>query len=51
MEPHWNPTVEEQALGRVHRLGQTKEVVTVRYIMKDSFEDVRFNFERCGEHG
>ncbi|KAI0883701.1 SNF2 family N-terminal domain-containing protein [Annulohypoxylon maeteangense] len=28
MEPHWNPTLEEQALARVHRLGQEKEVTT-----------------------
>ncbi|KAI9791133.1 MAG: hypothetical protein M1816_004364 [Peltula sp. TS41687] len=26
MEPHWNPTVEEQALARIHRMGQTKEI-------------------------
>jgi hypothetical protein len=40
MEPQWNPTIEEQALARVHRLGQTKKVTTVRFIMKDSVEDV-----------
>ena len=40
MEPQWNPTTEEQALARVHRLGQTKKVTTVRFIMKDSIEDV-----------
>jgi SWI/SNF-related matrix-associated actin-dependent regulator of chromatin subfamily A3 len=39
MEPQWNPTVEEQALSRVHRMGQTKEVNTVRYIMEGSFEE------------
>lgn len=31
---------EEQALDRVHRLGQTREVITVRYIVKDSIEEV-----------
>jgi SNF2 family DNA or RNA helicase len=40
MEPQWNPTIEEQALARVHRLGQAKKVTTVRFIMKDSIEDV-----------
>lgn len=40
IEPHWNPTVEEQALARVHRMGQTKEVTTIRYVMKDTFEEV-----------
>ncbi|KAI0897016.1 P-loop containing nucleoside triphosphate hydrolase protein [Annulohypoxylon nitens] len=39
MEPHWNPTLEEQALTRVHRLGQTKEVTTVRLYVRDSFEE------------
>lgn len=40
MEPQWNPTVEEQALARVHRMGQTKQVTTVRYVMQGSFEEV-----------
>jgi SWI/SNF-related matrix-associated actin-dependent regulator of chromatin subfamily A3 len=40
MEPHWNPMVEEQALARIHRIGQTKEVMTIRYVMKDSLEEV-----------
>ncbi|KAH0430151.1 hypothetical protein CcaCcLH18_05855 [Colletotrichum camelliae] len=38
MEPHWNPNIEEQALARVHRIGQTQEVTTVRMYMRDSFE-------------
>ncbi|KAI9708050.1 MAG: alpha-1,6-mannosyltransferase [Bogoriella megaspora] len=38
MEPHWNPFVEEQALSRIHRMGQTKEVTTVRFVVKDSYE-------------
>jgi hypothetical protein len=40
MEPQWNPTVEEQAFARVHRMGQLEQVTTIRYIMKDSYEDV-----------
>ncbi|KAH8743203.1 SNF2 family N-terminal domain-containing protein [Diaporthe sp. PMI_573] len=38
MEPHWNPTIEEQALARIHRLGQTRDVVTIRLVMEDSIE-------------
>lgn len=38
MEPQWNPQVEAQAVDRVHRLGQMREVHIIRYIMKDSFE-------------
>jgi SNF2 family DNA or RNA helicase len=40
MEPQWDPTIEEQALSRVYRLGQAKEVTTVRFITKNSIEDV-----------
>ncbi|OQD83471.1 hypothetical protein PENANT_c016G00982 [Penicillium antarcticum] len=38
IEPQWNPMVEAQALDRVHRMGQTRDVVTTRYIVKDSIE-------------
>ncbi|KAH6714003.1 SNF2 family N-terminal domain-containing protein [Leptodontidium sp. MPI-SDFR-AT-0119] len=39
MEPHWNPMIEEQALCRVHRVGQKRNVTTIRYLMRDSFEE------------
>ncbi|CAK7567995.1 MAG: hypothetical protein SEPTF4163_005973 [Sporothrix epigloea] len=39
MEPQYNPAAEAQAIDRVHRLGQKREVRTVRYIMQDSFEE------------
>ncbi|KAK3983814.1 SNF2 family N-terminal domain-containing protein [Cladorrhinum sp. PSN332] len=38
VEPHWNPMAEEQALDRVHRLGQTREVAAIRYITDQSIE-------------
>ncbi|KAF9260991.1 hypothetical protein L218DRAFT_906160 [Marasmius fiardii PR-910] len=34
----WNPAVEEQAIGRVHRMGQTRQVHVYRLVMKDSIE-------------
>jgi len=40
LEPQWNPSLEDQALARVHRLGQTHPVTTIRYVMEDSFEEV-----------
>ncbi|KAL2134783.1 hypothetical protein VTI74DRAFT_10857 [Chaetomium olivicolor] len=39
MEPQFNPAAEAQAVDRVHRLGQTRTVRTVRFIMKGSFEE------------
>ncbi|KAK7750568.1 hypothetical protein SLS62_007544 [Diatrype stigma] len=38
LEPQWNPYTEEQAIGRVFRLGQKKEVRVIRYIMKTTVE-------------
>jgi hypothetical protein len=38
---------ELQALDRVHRLGQTRDVVITRYIIGDSFEKVRYRLLRC----
>ena len=32
---------EAQAVDRVHRIGQTREVVVTRYIMRNSIETVR----------
>ncbi|KAI1802019.1 SNF2 family N-terminal domain-containing protein [Daldinia bambusicola] len=36
MEPGWNPLIEQQAIGRVHRLGQKNEVIARRYIVSGS---------------
>ena len=41
MEPQWNPMAEEQALDRVHRIGQTQPVLATRYIVSESVEEVR----------
>lgn len=38
MEPQWNPATEEQAVDRVHRLGQKRDVTTVRFLVTDSVE-------------
>ncbi|KAF5549124.1 global transactivator [Fusarium mexicanum] len=39
MEPSWNPTLEDQALARIHRIGQTQEVTTLRMFVQNSFEE------------
>ena len=33
--PSWNPKLEEQAIARCHRLGQTKEVFVFKFVMED----------------
>ncbi|KAK3707763.1 hypothetical protein LTR37_011940 [Vermiconidia calcicola] len=35
----WAPAIEDQAVDRVHRLGQTKETRVFRLIMDDSIEE------------
>jgi hypothetical protein len=40
LEPHWNPMVEAQAVNRVHRIGQERDVVAIRYVTKNSIETV-----------
>ena len=40
VEPQWNPMVEAQAAARVDRLDQDKDIVILRYIVKDSVEEV-----------
>lgn len=39
MEPYWNPAVEQQAVDRVHRLGQTRPVQTIRFIARGTIEE------------
>jgi DNA helicase INO80 len=35
----WNPTVDQQAMDRAHRLGQTKQVTVYRLITRNSIEE------------
>lgn len=39
LEPWWNPAVEEQAMDRVHRIGQKEDVKIVRMIAQNSIEE------------
>ncbi|KAK1315466.1 hypothetical protein QJS10_CPA06g00275 [Acorus calamus] len=39
MDPWWNPAVEEQAIMRIHRIGQKRQVCVRRFIVKDTVED------------
>lgn len=46
MEPQYNPAAEAQAIDRIHRLGQTREVTTTRFIMAGSFEEKMLELQR-----
>lgn len=40
LDPWWNPGVEQQAVDRVHRLGQPRAVTVLRYVVRDTVERV-----------
>ncbi|RLN78962.1 hypothetical protein BBJ28_00011788 [Nothophytophthora sp. Chile5] len=46
LDPWWNPGVEEQAVDRVHRLGQTRDVLVKRYVVSDTVEDMLLQLQQ-----
>jgi SNF2 family DNA or RNA helicase len=38
VSPHWNPSVESQAIARCHRYGQQKDVHVYRFYIEESIE-------------
>jgi SNF2 family DNA or RNA helicase len=43
VSPNWNPAVEDQAIARCHRIGQTKEVNVFRFTMDENAMDNYIN--------
>lgn len=39
LDDWWNPAVEDQAMGRAHRIGQRRNVIVLRLICKDTVEE------------
>ena len=39
VDPWWNPAVEQQAIDRTHRIGQTNKVVAYKMISKNTVEE------------
>ncbi|MGN6198724.1 DEAD/DEAH box helicase [Humibacter sp.] len=39
LDPWWNPAVEEQAIDRAHRIGQTRPVIVYRLVSTDTIEE------------
>jgi non-specific serine/threonine protein kinase len=39
LDPWWNPFRESQAIARAHRIGQTKNVMAVKFIARETIEE------------
>ncbi|RYC57351.1 hypothetical protein CHU98_g8859 [Xylaria longipes] len=46
VEPQWNPSVEDQAIARALRMGQTREVMIIRYIVENTVEQNIINLQQ-----
>ena len=51
VSPHWNPAVEDQAIARCHRIGQTQPVKVFHFIMEgfDEIEPSQKSDDECEE--
>jgi SNF2 family DNA or RNA helicase len=49
VSPHWNPAVEDQAIARCHRIGQTKDVKVYRFNM-ENFDITNNNEKTLDNH-
>lgn len=45
MDPAWNPAMDAQAVDRVHRIGQRRDVVVYRLICAGALEDKMFRLQ------
>ncbi len=45
-DPWWNPSVENQAIDRAHRIGQKKSVNVYKLISKDTIEEKILNLQK-----
>lgn len=40
MRPYWNPALEKQAIGRIHRQGQKRTVHVIKLVLDDTIDEV-----------
>ena len=46
LDPWWNPAVENQAVSRAHRIGQTRHVFSYRFITMGTIEEKILNLQQ-----
>ncbi|KAI7749310.1 hypothetical protein M8C21_023645 [Ambrosia artemisiifolia] len=51
VEPLLNPAAEAQAIGRVHRIGQTNKTLVHRFIVKDTVEESLYKLNKSRDGG
>ncbi len=47
VDPWWNPFVEQQAIDRTHRIGQTQNVTVYKFITKDTIEEKILHLQKA----
>ena len=50
VDPWWNPAVENQAIDRTHRIGQTKNVLAIRLICPATVEEKIMKMQESKKH-
>lgn len=50
MDPWWSPSVEDQAIDRLHRIGQNSSVRVVRFIVENSIETNMLKIQERKKH-
>jgi SWI/SNF-related matrix-associated actin-dependent regulator of chromatin subfamily A3 len=46
MDPWWNPSIEDQAIDRIYRIGQTRPVSVFRIFIENTIEDRVFELQK-----
>jgi len=46
LDPWWNPSVENQAVDRTHRIGQTQKVFSYKFVTRNSIEEKILKLQR-----
>jgi SNF2 family DNA or RNA helicase len=49
-DPWWNTAVEQQAIDRTHRIGQTKNVFSYKLVCKNSIEEKILELQQRKKH-